>query len=277
MQSMLNTRAKKLLTGAVLAGLMGAGVSTAKAALLIDVRRTGFAFGDPAGKTINVNQGDSTPISLSIYLRGGDTDLPNGLGNFALGIRSFGETQNVPTSPAPWSVAPSPTDTVVNANGGTNDTNNAIMDLGFSAGSNLDSGGAGSPDTSDTDLDRTGLGGTQSASGGWDPSYGKVPELLLGTAIFVAPTSTATAHPGDYAVSLNAFFSTSSGAGGGAVIKSLTGTDTTTNGVSSTNLITGAGQINGAGITVAVAVPEPASIGLLGLAGLGLIRRRRTA
>jgi len=275
MQNMLNTRAKKLLTGAVLAGLVSAGASTANAALLIDIRRAGFAFGDPAGKTININAGDS--VTVNVYLRGGDTDLANGLGSFGLGVRSFNETENVPASPTLWSVSRTPTDTVVNASNGTNDTNAVVMDLGFSAGTNTDSGGAGSPDTNDTDLDRTGLGGTQSASGGWDPSYGKVPELLLGTATFTAPTSTTTSHVADYAVSLNAFFSTSTGAGGGAVIKSLTGTDTVTNGVSATNLITGAGQINGTGITVGVAVPEPASIGLLGLAGLGLIRRRRTA
>jgi autotransporter-associated beta strand protein len=178
-------------------------------------------------------------VPLEIYLVGGDTDLANGLGSFNVGVRSFNEL--VGTSP--WFVARTPTDTPVNASGGQNATDPTILDLGFSHGTNTDStAGVGNPDPNDTDLDRIDIKGTQSASGGWSPGYGKVHELLLGTAQFTAPFTITTFGGGWWKVDLNAFFSNSSGSGGGAVIKTLTGSSTTTNGVSATNLITSSVQ-----------------------------------
>jgi hypothetical protein len=260
MRKLINTFAGKAIVAAAVAGVA---TTAANAALSIDVRAVG------GGKTINANPGDVVTVEVHLVSDAPGTDLANGLGSFALGIGSFNEK----TNGLAWPVARTPTDTAANATNAVNNTNPAILDLGFSAGSNTDASGIGNPDTNDTDLDRTGIGGTQSAAGGWDISYGKVADLLLGTVSFQMLSPQNRDLP--ISVELNAFYAGASGTGGGAIVKSLTGTDGTTNGVSATNLITGAGQI-GAPVVVAP-IPEPASLGLLGIAAIGAFRRRRNA
>jgi len=263
MRKLMNTFAGKALMAAAVAGLA---TTAANAALSIDVRSAA------GGKAIQANAGDTVTVNIFLVSTDPVNDLANGLGNFSVGVRSFNESADS----VAWPVNRTPTDTVANASNGVNSTNAGIMDLGFSSGTNTDSNvvTGTNPDPNDTDLDRTGISGTQSSGGGWDPTYGKVAELQLGSASFTLlnPPPRGQAWTFD----LNAFFSTTAGAAGGAVIKSLTGTDTTTNGVAATSLITSSSQI-GAPVTVTAPIPEPASLGLLGLASLGLFRRRRNA
>jgi len=263
MRKLMNTFAGKALTAAAVAGLA---TTAANAALSIDVRLAG------GGKAISVAQGGTVTVEVHLISDAPATDLANGLGSFALGVGSFNEKADG----VAWPVARTQTDTVGNASNGTNATNSTVLDLGFSAGTNTDAAGIGNPDnTNDSDLDRTGIAGTQSAAGGWDVTYGKVADLLLGTASFTMLNPQPRGATGN-TVDLNAYYAGAGGTGGGAIIKTLTGTDSTTNGVSATNLIASAGQI-GTPVVVTVPIPEPASIGLLGVASLGLFRRRRTA
>jgi hypothetical protein len=284
MKSFLKNNSSKLIAAA-LVGLFGA--STAQAVLVIDVRATstsGTGLISPNGKLLtNAKQGDT--VTLTAYLQNGNVDLPNGLGQLGMGIRSSGEQFSTNgTTYGAWGGAPAPGNTVVNGTAAALLITNPPIDASRSVGTPNDASGIGNPDTSDTDTDWSGLGGLQSDSPGgdagadWDPTYGKVAELPLGTFTFTVQTGAQAGAPAatNWAVDLNAYFAGTGGTGGGSVVRSLNTADTNTNGVGATNLLTGAGNF-GAPVHVDVAIPEPASLGMLGVAAMGLFGRRRRA
>jgi len=249
MMSFLQTRASKLLIGAVLAGLGFA--STASASLVVDVRAisgTGSAnVSNP--KAVTAAVGDS--ITFGIFLSGLETETggTNGLGSFNVSVRSLNDGSGGQ----------------LQATGSGNSQTNPSWDFGYSQGTLADSTIA--VDT-DSDLDVISISATQLDGGTpYTAGIGNGTEVQLGTATF-------TVQPGATSADVNTYFNGAGGTLGGLVIKALTSTATDdTNGVSATNLAS-AVKI---GTNVNVSVPEPASMGLLGVAALGLLKRRRVA
>lgn len=197
---------RQLVTHAAVVATLGM-YADLHAALTIDVR---LSNGQKSGF---VTPGDD--VSIDIFLVGGDTGLANGLGGFNVSVRSSNESPAVSG--------------LVFATGSTNETDASVLDFARSSGTLADCTIAA--DT-DNDLDVLSITGTQNTLNGWDPNYGKTGEIRLGTATFKAsPTNSGT-------VSLNAYFNGSGGTLGGAVIRTLTGSGTSTNSVSATNLLT---------------------------------------
>jgi len=261
MKNTVKTRASKLFVAAALAGLGFA--STASASLLVDVRAISVTNASGAsslvnGKSVTLGQGDS--VTVGIFLSGLETETggTNGLGSFSASVRSLGEA---PTS--------GNADGMLQATASTNGQSNPPFDFAYSTGSVADSTLVAD---ADTDNDIVGIGGTQLDGGApYQPGIGNGTEISLGTATFQA------SNAAQGLVNLNTYFNGTSGAAGGLVIKALTSAATDdTNGVSATNAASAAKIGTNIGVNV-VPAPEPASIGLLGIAGLSLLKRRRNA
>jgi len=260
MMSFLNMRTSKLLIGAALVGLGLA--STASAALQVDVRAvsivntSGFAV---LGGTKSVTLAAGDKVTVEVHLTGLETETggTNGLGSYNFSVRSLGESATTGNA-----------DGMVNATASSNGQSNPPFDFAYSQGTLQDSDLVAD---ADTDIDAYAISGTQLDGGApYQVGIGNGTDIVLGTATFTAGSATGT-------LSLNTYFNGSGGTLGGLVIKALTSTATDdTNGVSATNLGSAAKIGTVVGVTL-IPVPEPTSAGLLGVAALGLLKRRRNA
>jgi hypothetical protein len=152
--------------------------------------------------------------------------------------------------------------------------NSSILDLDFANGSAADIAYVLS-DTGDTDLDWISMRGTQSAANGWDPTYGKLSELLLGTITFTSNSFGQAGAPGALAheVDVGAYYN-GSGDTGGSKVYTLNSSSTSSNSVG-LDVLTGVFG-NYTPVHVTVLSPEPAAVAGLGLCvALASLRRRR--
>jgi len=274
-----------------LASLMGA--SAANAALSVDVRVLSVTgtFSDAANtpafsadsKHANIPPGGTVTVGVFLIDTGtiDDGATTFGLGSYAASVDSRNEQFSTAGVLAPWPTARTSTNTVLNGQAGQ--ANGALPSTFDITSTPTIVDDSGPTDQNDTDLDVRGAGRVQSGGGGYTLHIGKNSETLLGTFTFVALNPQVLGSGGPSGVpgegntaQLNSYFTTTGATFGGLDLHALTNS-VTAQGQGGNPLGTqlASAGIIGAPVIVTIAVPEPASIGLIAAGAVAVLTRRR--